>query len=153
MHSFLFFNLLTATQQMEFRTHSCVATHSLSFTWLALCAHAHQISAEARHPPSKTTLNASDQVRVLISNPYICLCMCTHMRVHVCTGGDTGCLMKTSSALRPYTHSARYGIWEALPQNNSLSIRRLNTSCQIDVKKSRSSDRFYFLGLQNHCRQ
>ena len=25
-------------------------------------------------------------------------------------------------------------------------------SCQIEGEKSRSSDRFYFLGLQNHCR-
>lgn len=87
--------MLTATQQMEFRTHSCVATHSLSFTWLVLCAHAHQISAEAPHPPSKTTLNASDQVRELINNPYTCLvyvCTCTHAHVHVCTGGDAGCV-------------------------------------------------------------
>ena len=27
------------------------------------------------------------------------------------------------------------------------------TSCQIEGGKSRSSDRFSFLGLQNHCRQ
>ena len=27
------------------------------------------------------------------------------------------------------------------------------TSWQIDAEKSGNSDRFYFLGLQNHCRQ
>ena len=76
-------------------------------------------------------------------------CVCARTRTNMCVlggGGDTGCLMKTSSALRPYTHSARYGIWEALPQNNSLSIKCLNTSWQIDGKKVEAVTDFIFLG-------
>jgi len=41
-----------------------------------------------------------------------------------------------------------------------LSIQKMKimtsgpiSSWQIEGKKSRSNDRFYFLGLQNHCRQ
>ena len=54
--------------------------------------------------------------------------------------------MRTSSALRPYTHSAHYGRWGAPPQNNSLSIRRLSTSWQIDGKKVEAVTDFIFLG-------
>ena len=55
-----YFSMLTATQQMEFVTHSCVASHSLSFTWLALCSRSHlcldNLQILAPHPPPKTTL-------------------------------------------------------------------------------------------------
>lgn len=112
MHSLLFFNLLTATQQMELGTHSCVATHSLSFTWLALCAHAHQISAEAPHPPSKTTLNASDQVRVLINNPYTCL-VYVHAHARTCVywgGGGHG--VSHENIICPETLHTQRPLWD-----------------------------------------
>ena len=55
-----YFSMLTATQQMEFVTHSRVASHSLSFTWLALCSRSHlcldNLQILAPHPPPKTTL-------------------------------------------------------------------------------------------------
>lgn len=89
--------MLTATQQMESITYFCVATHSLSFTRLALCSCSHlrldSLQMLAPHLPSKTTLNASDQVRGLINNPYTCLvyvCVCRHARVHVCIGRGRG---------------------------------------------------------------
>ena len=36
-------------------------------------------------------------------------------------------------------------------QNTKITESSSITSWQIDGKKNRNSDRFYFLGLQNHC--
>ena len=38
-------------------------------------------------------------------------------------------------------------------QKTNIMVSGPITSWQIEGKKSGSSDRFYFLGLQNHCRQ
>ena len=37
-------------------------------------------------------------------------------------------------------------------QKTKITASGVITSCQIDWGKSGSSDRFYFGGLQNHCR-
>ena len=38
-------------------------------------------------------------------------------------------------------------------QKTTIMASGLITSWQIEREKNRNSDRFYFLGLQNHCRQ
>ena len=38
-------------------------------------------------------------------------------------------------------------------QKTKITASSLITSWKIDGEKSRSSERFYFLGFQNHCRQ
>ena len=107
--------MLTATQQTEFITHSCVASHSLSFTWLALCScsHLHPDNLlRAPHPPSKTTLNASDQVRVLINNPYTCLVyVCVHTHAYRCVLAGRGGVSH-ENVICPETLHTQRPLWD-----------------------------------------
>ena len=55
--------------------------------------------------------------------------------------------------MRLKEESGKAGLKFSIKKKKKILASGPITSWQIDGEKSGNSDRFYFLGLQNHCRQ
>ena len=55
--------------------------------------------------------------------------------------------------MRLKEESEKAGLKFSIKKKKKILASGPITSWQIDGEKSGNSDRFYFLGLQNHCRQ